>query len=88
MFIVLMAPASIPWQTLASTAPATRHGPRCPLSEPPRPFRSRRIAPELSVKEPSAGFGELALVEVPGVELSAELGWRCSDLLNGVPGPQ
>ena len=42
----------------------------------------------LKTKEPSAGYGELALVEIPALELLAELGWEHGDLLNEVPGPQ
>lgn len=46
------------------------------------------MAPPLIAREPSAGFGEMALVEIPALELLESLGWQRGDLLNEVPGPQ
>jgi type I restriction enzyme R subunit len=46
------------------------------------------MTPARSAREPAAGFGELALVELPALEELQALGWTHGDLMNEVPGPQ
>jgi type I restriction enzyme R subunit len=41
-----------------------------------------------SAKEPSQGYGELALVEVPAIELLESLGWTHVNLMQEAPGQQ
>ena len=45
------------------------------------------MAPALNAKEPSAGFGELALVEVPALDELQALGWTHGNLMQELPGP-